>query len=183
MDSAYLLSNRKSTAILTNPAPSADIIEKIIQAAQKAPDHAGLGPSRLIIIQGDGLSRLGDLYEKSLLARDPQASELERSRCHMQVKRSPLIIAVIAKIVEHRGVPEIEQIMSSACTAHAILYSAFAYGYGAIWRTGVNAYDSQVKQGLNLASNEKIIGFIYIGSIAEQVPSSNKTKAIEVSYW
>ena len=46
-----------------------------------------------------------------------------------------------------------------------MLLAAFAQGLGAMWRTGSLAYDPLVKNGLGLSSEEKIIGFLYIGTI------------------
>ena len=47
-------------------------------------------------------------------------------------------------------------------------------GFAAMWRTGLLAFSEQVHQGLALAENEKVMGFIYVGSR----DSNAKTKAI-----
>jgi nitroreductase len=46
-----------------------------------------------------------------------------------------------------------------------MLLAAHAQGFGAIWRTGANAFDRYVMAGLGLAAHEEIIGFLYIGSV------------------
>ncbi|MGJ8686639.1 MAG: nitroreductase family protein, partial [Spongiibacteraceae bacterium] len=76
----------------------------------------------------------------------------------------PMLMVVSAVIVEHPKVPEIEQQLSAGCAAHAILLALEALGYAGIWRTGVNAFDRNVMDGLGMAKNEKIVGFLYIGS-------------------
>jgi nitroreductase len=54
------------------------------------------------------------------------------------------------------------------------LLNAFhALGYGAIWLTGANAYDPVVAEALKFESDERCLGFLYVGSVA----SGNKSPA------
>ena len=46
-----------------------------------------------------------------------------------------------------------------------MLLAAFAQGVGAMWRTGAMAYSRMVNEGLGLTKNEKIIGFLYLGTV------------------
>ena len=62
--------------------------------------------------------------------------------------------------------PVFEQDLSAAAAAQNMLVAAFAQGLGAMWRTGSMAYHPQVKQGLGLGPDEKIIGFLYLGAAA-----------------
>ena len=79
--------------------------------------------------------------------------------------RAPLILVVAARLVEHPNVPEVEQILSAGAMAQNLMLAAHALGYGSMWRTGSMAYDQIVAQGLGLESNEKMIGFLYVGQI------------------
>ena len=58
----------------------------------------------------------------------------------------------------------VEQRHSAACAAHAMLLAAEACGYAGIWRTGDAAFDRAVMNALGLATNEEIVGFIYLGT-------------------
>ena len=75
-----------------------------------------------------------------------------------------MIITVVAKITEHPKVPEIEQIISAGCAAHALELAAFAQGLGAMWRSGGMMFDPSVKASLGLAEHEQIVGFLYLGT-------------------
>jgi nitroreductase len=55
--------------------------------------------------------------------------------------------------------------LSAGAATQNMLLAAFAQGLGAMWRTGALAYDPIVKNGLGLSAEEKIIGFLYIGTI------------------
>ena len=58
-----------------------------------------------------------------------------------------------------------EQLLAAGCAAHGMLLAAHAQGLGAMWRTGELCYDAHVMAGLGLADNERIVGFLYLGSV------------------
>jgi nitroreductase len=84
--------------------------------------------------------------------------------------RSPLIVVVVACLIESEKIPQIEQMLSAGAVAHNILLASNAMGFGSIWLTGDNAYDSTVFEALGLAANEKIIGFINLGTEKIKMP-------------
>lgn len=170
MDALTLLHSRNSAPKLTEPGPDQQTLSSILGAALRAPDHARLRPWRFLTIAGDARNRLGDLFviagEKRKQAKGEGALlEQEEQKYRAQPLRAPLMVVVIGCIKEHPKVPAIEQMLSAGCAAHAILLAAQAHGFAGIWRTGDNAFDEVVKEGLGLAVNEEIVGFLYIGSI------------------
>ncbi len=170
MDALTLLHTRNSAPKLKEPAPEGDVLEDIFQAALRAPDHARLRPWRFLTIAGNARDQLGKLFvDVEQQHRQQQGKEAmtaeEIDKMLAKPLRAPLIIVAVASIKEHPKVPEIEQIISTGCAAHSILLAAQAQGYAGIWRTGGVAYDSLVKQGLGLADNEQVVGFLYIGTI------------------
>ena len=50
---------------------------------------------------------------------------------------------------------------------HEHVAAAHALGFGAFWRTGPAAYDSEVKEALGFSASDSLIGFIYLGSIGK----------------
>ena len=165
MDALTLLQQRNSIPKLTEPGPGARDLEQMLRAAVRAPDHGHLQPWRFIAIEGDGRQRLGALFAEALRQRKPGASQEEIQKNENAPLRAPLIVAVIARLRDHK-VPRIEQLLSAGCAAHGIVLAAQALGYGAIWRTGDNSYDPVVKAGLGLDANEEIVGYIYVGTPA-----------------
>ena len=176
-----LLLNRASSPKLTSPAPSNDELKVMFKAALRVPDHARLKPARFLIIDDSRLEALGNLFEASLIKRNPDATSTQKDRARIAPSRAPMIVVVIARIVSHPKVPAMEQRLSSACSAYAILLSAEAFGYAGIWRTGDVARDPYVANGLNLDENEEIIGFLYLGT-SESEPKGfseiNSTKYV-----
>lgn len=164
MQAMELLLGRNSHARLVEPAPEGQVMERIYQAALRAPDHARLTPWRLIEFRGQALDELGEIYAQAKLCQDPGASFEDLTRLRNMTHRAPLVIAVIAKIQEHPKVPKSEQVLSAGCVAHGLLLAAEAEGFAAMWRSGSLCFDPQVKQSLKLNLEDELLGFIYMGS-------------------
>jgi nitroreductase len=183
-DILQFLQQRNSASRLTEPAPSAAQLQDIFRAALRAPDHGRLHPWRFITIAGERRKAFGELLEHSLLTRTPDADEAARTKARTAPLRAPLLVVVVVNVSEHPKVPAVEQRLSGACAAQAILLAAEACGFASMWRTGAAAYDRALLTGLGLAASEEIIGFLYIGSrdgAAKALPSLDTTDF--VSAW
>ncbi|NND67407.1 MAG: nitroreductase [Halioglobus sp.] len=163
-DLLRLLKERNSAPKLTDPAPGPAELEEIFQAALRAPDHAWLRPWRFLTIAGERRAALGELLERCLVARNPEADETARTKALNAPMRAPLVVVAIVKLSEHPKVPHVEQRLSAGCAAQGILLATQALGYAGIWRTGAAAFDRAVMDGLGLAADEEIVGFIYLGT-------------------
>ena len=163
-DILRFLQNRNSAPKLTEPAPDPAQMQAIFRAALRVPDHAWLRPWRFISIAGKRRQDFGELLEQSLLRRMPDADEAARGKARNAPLRAPLLVVAVVKLSEHPKVPAIEQRLSAGCAAQAILLATEACGYAGIWRTGDAAFDRSVMDGLGLAANEEITGFLYIGT-------------------
>lgn len=162
------LQQRRSFTRLSSPAPNADELEQMFQAACRVPDHARLKPWRFMVIEGQGLHALGQLFAKAMAEQDSELSADKLEDIARRPFRAPMIIVVVAVTQAFPKVPVSEQLLSAGCAAHNIMLAANTFGYGGIWRTGPMAENPIVRKGLNLADNEHLVGFLYIGSTEEQ---------------
>jgi len=161
------LLNRSSEPRLEAPAPDRSTLEQAFACAARAPDHALLRPWRYLVIEGEGLSQLGDLFASTC---PNNADEQEIEKLRRAPLRAPMIIVGIACPSEHPKVPEIEQVLSAGAGMSFLELALQEAGYGVMWRTGAIAYHPAVKEGLGLAENESIIGFLYTGTVASEKP-------------
>lgn len=162
MDALTLLLTRHSQPRLTQPAPSGMALENIKQAALRAPDHAGLKPWEFIVCSDEGLSKLGEIFKDSALKSGKGQESIDRA---LQLPhRAPMVIVAIAKYVEHEKVPREEQIAATACAVQSMQMAALAQGFAGIWRSGSYAQCPFVKASFNLAIQDEIVGFLYLGS-------------------
>lgn len=164
MSHLNFLKNRYSTPVLQDPAPTKEELALAWEAAIRAPDHARLKPLRIQIWQGEALLRLGEIFAQSALQDKPDLAAEALQRYRTLPQRAPMIAVIIATVRDHPKVPEIEQIISAGCGAHALILALSDLGYGCMWRTGVFAYSPAVKTAIGIDASEHIIGFIYTGS-------------------
>lgn len=171
-DQLQLLKRHSTPAkALAEPAPDDEQLRQILEIAMHAPDHGRLYPYRFITIRGDDRQALSSVFSEAVKLRDPDVTDEYLKKQQSKPLRAPLIVVVVASLIESPKIPEIEQILCAGAAAHNILLTSNAMGFGSIWLTGDNAYDPHVKSALGLAGNEKIIGFIYLGTVEKEFPS------------
>ncbi len=164
MDAIDALTGRVSVPRLVEPAPSSEQLEILFQAALRAPDHAMLRPWRYITISGEARERLGELYARAALFDQPDLEDEMLDRYRGLPLRAPMLVALVLKPQQHPKVPEIEQVLSLGAACHGMMVAAHAMGIGAMWRTGAISYHPLVEEGLGLTDDEKLYGFMYLGT-------------------
>ena len=103
-----------------------------------------------------------------------ELSAAQRQKSANRLMRAPLVLLVVARITAHAKVPEIEQIMSTAAAVQNMLSAAHALGVGAMWRSGLVTYEPLLAKSLGLAENERLLGFLYLGTpsgTVKQIPA------------
>ena len=155
---------------LVDPAPDDRQLRLILKTAMSAPDHGRLHPYRFISIRGQARHKLSQVFGRAILQREPDVDPAYLKKQKDKPLRSPLIVVVVAHLIESPKIPEIEQMLSAGAAAQNILLASNALGFGSMWLAGDNAYDPYVCGELGLADNERIIGFIYLGTPALEIP-------------
>lgn len=171
MDLFAAIDSRSSAAKLSAPVPDAGQLQRILEAAGRAPDHGHLAPWRFIILAGDSLERLAQSVAQARLLRTPEASAEALEAERQKVRRAPMIIVVAcATQPDHPKIPQIEQVLAVGAATQNLLLAAHALGFGAVWKTGPAAYDLHVKAALGLDSSDHIIAFVHIGTAQTMNP-------------
>ncbi len=162
--------NRASEPRLIAPAPDRALLDRVLACAARAPDHALLRPWRYLVVEGEGLDALGELFASA--ADDPdQGLDKDRDKLRRMPLRAPMMIIGICSPRPHPKVPEIEQMMSAGVGLGYALLALEAAGFGAMWRTGEVAYHPRIREGLGLAEHERIAGYLYVGSVESRKPA------------
>lgn len=162
---------------LSAPGPDDATLRHMLQAASRVPDHGKLVPFRFLRISGDARHALGEALAARTLALDPNAPTAAVEKDRARFSHAPVIIAVIARLTPGHKVPEQEQLLTAGSVCFALLQSAQALGFGAQWLTGWAAYDASILHLLGLQANEKIAGFIHIGTSKLYVPERERPDA------
>ena len=169
-DSTTLLSTRRSIPIpmLGEPGPSGAALDEILTIAARVPDHGKLAPWRFILYRGEAAGQIGEALAQLFESR--QAGTVSDNRRQVEAtrfSRSPLVVGVVSTAAEHVKIPVWEQQLSGAAAAMNLVNAAHSKGFAANWVTEWVAYDEDAKAILGIQPNEKVIGFIHIGTPSE----------------
>ena len=166
LDAIQLLKIRRSVKPreMTAPGPSPAELETILTIGARVPDHGKLTPWRFIVFQGDARLRAGEIIAKIFAQKNPQATAADIEVEKKRLTDAPLVIAVVSLTKPHPKVPAWEQELSAGASAMNIVTAATALGYGACWLTGWFAFDRDVLDGFGLKADEKLAGFVHIGT-------------------
>ncbi|ABD88665.1 nitroreductase family protein [Rhodopseudomonas palustris] len=149
---------------MTEPAPSPADLDTILTIAARVPDHGKLAPWRFIVFEGDARARAGAIIAEVFAQKHPDAAAADVEAERGALLQAPLVVAVVSSPKPHDRVPAWEQQLSAGASALNLVTAATALGYGANWLTGWFAYDRDVMDRLGLKPEEKLAGFIHIGT-------------------
>ena len=161
----HVVLERRSTAALSEPGPSAEDLDLILQAAATVPDHGSLRPWRLVVVADDGRTQFADALARSAAAgrTDVAAEQLEKVR--RKAYAAPLQILIVASPTASPKVAEWEQIASASCTGFAIALAAHSLGFGAMWKSVPFTRGIGLIEALGLGEREQLLGWVNVGSI------------------
>ena len=164
------LATRRSISIpdIKAPAPEGEELDQILRLAVRVPDHGKLAPWRMILIRGDAAARLGKAMADIAESNEGPLSEARRAFELDRFTRAPLVVVVVSRATPHFKIPEWEQVLSAGALTMNVIHAMGAHGYAATWLTEWPAYDDRAKAALGVSPDEKIVGFLYVGTPADE---------------
>ena len=155
---------------LAEPAPSLDDLQRMTEAALRAPDHAGLVPFRFAAIRGETRHALADLYEQAALLAGKEGEEARRDR--NRALDAPLLVAVIARIDPGHPVATVhEQWITVGGALTNFLNAAHALGYAGKMLSGAKVRAAPVVAAF-CGPGESLVGWVVMGTAGK--PGSPK---------
>ena len=175
-DPLHVLDTRRSVPSkqLGEPGPDHATLLRMLTSAVRVPDHGKLVPFRFIRLQGEARHALGDLLAARTLHLQPDAADAVVEKDRARFSQAPVIVTVVARLTQGHKVPEQEQLLTAGSVCFALLQAAQALGFGAQWLTGWMAYDDAVAATLGLSADERIAGFIHIGTPKMEAPERER---------
>ncbi|HST49652.1 nitroreductase family protein [Jatrophihabitans sp.] len=160
MDLTEAIRSRRSTAPVTDAAPTDAQLYDYLALAAHSPDHAGLRPWRLVALRGGDRNRLGAALADGF--GDPPGSPAA-AKAAARPLRAPLLLSIICCPVEHPKVPRWEQLAATAALVATLQLVLFDAGWTAMWRTGPGVELAPVRQLLGVGETEQLLGWLYTG--------------------
>jgi len=156
---------RSSAGRLAEPGPSAEELERLLQAAAHAPDHGRLKPWRFIVLKDEIRAAFTAAAAQAKRARLPAITEEQLAAEREKLNRSPVIVVIGCAVNrEQTKVPEIEQVVAVGAAAENLFLAAHDLGFGVMWKTGAAAYDPAVKATVGLRPDDHIVAIMHLGA-------------------
>ncbi|MDQ4065882.1 MAG: nitroreductase [Actinomycetota bacterium] len=182
MDVYDAIVTRRSVPKVRTEAPTRAEIERLLDAAVRAPNHHLSQPWRFIVLTGSALDDLGAAWVAGT-EREGKDSTGVAEKAH----RAPIVIVVIERPrLTNPKVVELEEHHAVGAAMQNILLAAHASGLGAMLRTGPAATMPEVRAYLGLDDDEFIASFVYVGYPLPQAPErpmTRRTDAREITEW
>ncbi len=183
----HLIRHRRSAfpQQYTGETVERSVIAQILENATWAPTHARTEPWRFFVFSGDSLKQLAD-NQAELYKKHTPPTLFEQAK-YDKMLANPLkashIIAICMKRHHKQIVPEIEEIEAGACAVQNMYLTTAAYGLGAYWASGGMTYMEEAKELFGLGEHDKLLGFFYIGVLAQPSPDSTRAAWQEKTTW
>lgn len=162
---AALLATRRSgkPRDMIAPGPDKTILDRILAAACRTPDHGKLAPWRFVIVPQDARSAFAAMLRAAYLADKPEAGRLELEAIDQFAHQAPTLVVAISSPARASHIPIWEQELSVGAACMNLILAAHAEGFVAGWLTGWAAYSTAVREAF-AAEHERIAGFIFLGT-------------------
>ena len=179
----FLLTRRSHPVkTLVLPVPNMAELKTLLTAAVRCPDHGKLEPWRFIVLQKPALERLADLAAAQAVVHEMDAEKTAKAR--RQFDSGTLAVAVVEIRRSAARIPAIEQTYSAGAVCLGLVNAALAAGWGAGWLSGWPTHDRGfVEQGLDLASEERVAGLIYLGTRTATPPERPRPDVDAITTW
>ncbi len=182
------IKQRNSNAFMSDREVPEQLIREILDAAVCTPAHYRTNPWRFLVIRGAGRNRFGDFMADRLIPgmEDPASPEnvAYLNKIRKKPLRAPVIIAAgAAKSLDCPKALMVEDVAAVSAACQNILLAADALGLSAIWRTGSLAYDRDTVAFLGFAPDTELVGFVYLGYAAKNMPPKPRESAAQFTRW
>lgn len=168
-----LIKNRRSVfpaQYIDKPIAKADI-EKLLEAANWAPNHRKTEPWRFKVIQGDKRAALGQFLSDTYIDITPKPKQIKAKKLIENPQKAAAIIAICMQRDPMESVPEWEEIAATAMAVQNMWLCCTQMGIGCYWSSP--ELITYMGDFLPMNDGEKCLGFFYLGyyesELSEQV--------------
>ncbi len=162
------------------------IVQQMLENANWAPNHGKTEPWRFFVFSDKGLASFAN-FQSELYQEKTKAEGTFDERKFQKLKNQPLKASHIIAIVMQRStagkIPAIEEVEAVACAVQNMYLTATAYGVGAYWSSGGVTYWEEAKEFFGLGTEDKLLGFFYIGEIDTDLPEGKRNPVEDKITW
>ncbi len=162
-----------------------EIVEELLRSGTWAPNHGKTEPWRFTVFMNGKTKLVADAQQAFYRANTPEESfsNAKLERYQKRAASTSVIIALGMKRQETGKIPEEEEVLAVGCAAQNIMLHATAYGIGSYWSSGKFIHSDEARELLNLASGDRVLGFLYLGYPSVDWPRSHRKPIEYVADW
>jgi nitroreductase len=183
-----LISTRRSIFPQSYTGKKVDdaIVTQMLVNATWAPTHKMTQPWRFVVFTGDGIKQLAQsqagIY-RDVTSRDGSFKQDKYDSLLNKPFLSSHIIVVCMVRDPKKSVPEVEEIGAVFCAVENMYLTAHAYGVGCYLSTGGITHFSEAKSLFGLEEDDKVLGFMHVGTPKEHAQGAKRKPVEEVTQW
>ena len=186
MDAYDAISRRTSVrAFKPDPVPRA-VIERLLAAAVRAPNHKLTEPWRFAVLTGGSASRFAELKRAHRAARfaDPATPEAARAieKTFREAAGTPAFV-IVTCVESEDPVRREEDYAAAMMATENLLIAATAEGLGSYVRTGGIMRDPAVRELVQASAQDRIVAVVSLGYPAGAAPPGRRTDPDRLTVW
>lgn len=154
------------------------LVERLVRAAQAAPNHRVTRPLRVTAIGGDARGAFGEVVAGAMAARGDAENRVEKART--KYLRAPVVLAV-ASAPGDSPLESVENTYAVAAGIQNMLLMAEAAGLVCLWSTPADGANGAITDFCGMDPGDIVIGLVYLGwPSRERAP---KERPAPVLHW
>ncbi len=186
MDAYDAIARRASTRSFTPDAVPRPLIERLLAAAVRAPNHKLTEPWRFAVLTGASARRFAELRRTHRSTRfpDPAAPEAAKAidKTYREARDTPaFVIVMCAESAD--PVRQEEDFAATMMATENLLIAATAEGLGTYVRTGGIMRDPAVCELAQAPPGHRIVAIVSLGYLAEPQQPRRRSDAAEKTVW
>lgn len=178
-----IIHSRRSTSPADMNSKKIDnaVIQQLLELANWAPTHGQTEPWRFIVYENEAKQNFcfdhAELYKTHTPAEKFTPAKYEKL-LHMGDTLSHIIL-VYMKRTENTGIPAVEEFAAVAASVQNILLGAAALDIAVLWSTGGMTHHLSMKNYVGLATDDSILGLLYMGYTDKPVKEGKRKIPLE----
>ncbi|MGA2382952.1 MAG: nitroreductase [Gemmatimonadales bacterium] len=186
MDAYDAIAARTSTrAFADRPVPRA-VLERLLAAAVRAPNHKLTEPWRFAVLGRSNAVRFAEIKRAHRATRfaDPASPEATKAieKTYREALDTPVFVVVMCAVSDD-PVRREEDYAATMMAAQNLLIAATAEGLGSYLRTGGMMDDAGVQELVRLPAGHRIVAVLSLGYPASPQEPKQRTDAGQRTLW
>jgi nitroreductase len=186
MDAFDAIARRSSIRAFSADSVPRTVIERLLAAAVRAPNHKLTEPWRFAVLTGASRDRFAELKRAHRATKfaDPTAPEAAKAidKTYREAKATPAFIVVMCTVSED-PVRREEDYAATMMAVQNLLIAATAEGLGTYLRTGGIMTDPGVQELVRLPAGHRIVAVVSIGRVADPGVPKQRSDPAQRTLW